>query len=70
MNPCVPLASVRVGDCGDYPPNPTQRHPYAHDGAMYTRTNSVHESQPGFSRGRVMVFDHPKALSDHRPATN
>jgi hypothetical protein len=26
MSPCVPLASgpcVRVGDCGDYPPNPT-----------------------------------------------
>ena len=26
MSPCVPLASgpcIRVGDCGDYPPNPT-----------------------------------------------
>ena len=47
-----------------------RRHPYAHDGAMYTRTNSVHESQPGFSRVCVMVFDPPKALPDHRPATN
>jgi hypothetical protein len=40
---------------------PRRRHPYAHDGAMYTRTNSVHESQPGFSRMCVMVFDPPKA---------
>ena len=49
---------------------PRRRHAYAHDGAIYTRMNSVHESQPGFSRGRVMVFDPPKALPDHRPATN
>ncbi len=47
-----------------------RRHPYAHDGAIYTRTNSVHESQPGFSRVCVMVFDPPKALPDHWPATN
>jgi len=48
---------------------PRRRHAYAHDGAIYTRTDSVHESPPGFSGGRVMVFDPPKALPDHRPAT-
>jgi hypothetical protein len=52
------------------PIRPRRRHLHAHDGAIYTRTNSVHESPPGFSGGRVMVFDPPKALPDHRPATN
>ncbi len=40
-----------------------RRRLYAHDGAMYTRTDSVHESQPGFSRVRVMVFDSPRGAA-------
>ena len=71
LRPSSPQVSpdARIETAQTAPPiRPRRRHLYAHDGAIYTRTNSVHESPPGFSRVCVMVFDPPKALPDHRPA--